>query len=98
MQQQQQQQQKPQRKVVVSGGGNKKRIIPQGKPREQELANPNKLRVISGRAKGMKIESPDVYLRPMMAKVSCVSLNMVRLFMMLILCPFFRFVLQSSVL
>lgn len=31
--------------------------------------NPNRLRIIAGTAKGKKINSPDVYLRPMMAKV-----------------------------
>jgi 16S rRNA (guanine966-N2)-methyltransferase len=46
-----------------------KRIIPQGKPRLQELNNPNRLRILGGIAKGRKIDSPDVYLRPMMSKV-----------------------------
>lgn len=46
-----------------------KRILPQGKPRVREIANPNKLRIIAGSARGKKIDSPDVYLRPMMAKV-----------------------------
>lgn len=46
-----------------------KRLIPQGKPKPQELNNPNKLRIIGGRVKGRKIDSPDVYLRPMMSKV-----------------------------
>ena len=41
----------------------------QGKPREKEIINPNKLRILGGVAKGKKIDSPDVYLRPMMAKV-----------------------------
>jgi len=52
-----------------SGGSGKKRIMDQGKPREQEISNPNRLRIIAGTAKGKKIDSPDVYLRPMMAKV-----------------------------
>lgn len=47
-----------------------KRIIPQGKPRLKELPNPNRLKIIGGKAKGLRIDSPDVYLRPMMAKVS----------------------------
>ena len=46
-----------------------KRLIPQGKPKPQELNNPNKLRILGGRVKGRKIDSPDVYLRPMMSKV-----------------------------
>lgn len=45
------------------------RIRPQGKPRDSSITNPNRLRIIAGLAKGKKIESPDVYLRPMMAKV-----------------------------
>lgn len=44
----------------------------QGKPREKEIINPNKLRILGGVAKGKKIDSPDVYLRPMMAKVCTV--------------------------
>jgi hypothetical protein len=36
----------------------------------KELPNPNKLKIIGGKAKGLRIDSPDVYLRPMMAKVS----------------------------
>lgn len=46
-----------------------KRIIPQGQPRSRELNNPNKLRIIGGTARGRKIDSPNVYLRPMMSKV-----------------------------
>jgi hypothetical protein len=42
----------------------------QGKEREPEILNPNRLRIIAGTAKGKKINSPDVYLRPMMAKVN----------------------------
>ena len=41
-----------------------------GKERSRELINPNRLRIMGGTAKGKKIDSPDVYLRPMMAKVS----------------------------
>lgn len=54
---------------IVSGGSGTKRIMSQGKEREREIINPNRLRVIAGSAKGKKIDSPDVYLRPMMAKV-----------------------------
>jgi 16S rRNA (guanine(966)-N(2))-methyltransferase RsmD len=43
--------------------------MPQGQAREKEIINPNRLRIIAGTAKGKKIDSPDVYLRPMMAKV-----------------------------
>lgn len=55
----------PPDKTSASG----KRILPQGQPRVQEIANPNRLKIIAGSAKGRKIDSPDVYLRPMMAKV-----------------------------
>jgi hypothetical protein len=47
--------------------------MPQGKERESEIMNPNKLRIVAGTAKGKKLESPKVYLRPMMAKVSVES-------------------------
>lgn len=46
--------------------------LSQGKmvPKERnELQNPNRLRITGGIRKGKKIDSPDVYLRPMMAKV-----------------------------
>lgn len=56
-------------KPVVSGGSGSKRVRAQGLPREQEIMNPNRLRIIAGTAKGKKIDSPNVYLRPMMAKV-----------------------------
>jgi 16S rRNA (guanine(966)-N(2))-methyltransferase RsmD len=52
-----------------SGGSGTKKIMNQGLAREQGINNPNKLRIIAGTAKGKKIESPDMYLRPMMAKV-----------------------------
>lgn len=51
------------------GSGATKRIRPQGDKRAQEISNPNKLRIIAGKARGKKIQSPDIYLRPMMAKV-----------------------------
>ena len=53
----------------ASGGSGRKKIMNQGQPRKQEISNPNRLRIIAGTAKGKKIDSPDVYLRPMMAKV-----------------------------
>ena len=52
-----------------SGSTGGKRILPQGQARVEEISNPNRLRIIGGSAKGKKIESPEVYLRPMMAKV-----------------------------
>ena len=57
------------RRAHGSGGSKGKRIMSQGKPREQDIINPNRLRIIGGSAKGKRIDSPDVYLRPMMAKV-----------------------------
>lgn len=41
----------------------------QGVKRKQDLINPNRLKITGGVARGMKIDSPDVYLRPMMSKV-----------------------------
>ena len=52
------------------GSARGKRVIrPQGKKRPEEMNNPNLLRIIAGSAKGKKILSPNVYLRPMMGKV-----------------------------
>jgi hypothetical protein len=55
---------------VASGGSGPKKISSQGQPRAVQLLNPNKLKIVGGTAKGKKIDSPDVYLRPMMAKVT----------------------------
>jgi hypothetical protein len=55
--------------IYKSGGTKGPKVMAQGKSREREIANPNRLRIIGGIAKGKKIDSPDVYLRPMMAKV-----------------------------
>ena len=55
--------------TTVSGGSGTKQVRQQGKQRKQEITNPNRLRIIGGSAKGKKIESPEVYLRPMMGKV-----------------------------
>lgn len=55
---------------VQSGGSGPKRISSQGQPRAIQLLNPNRLKIVGGSAKGKKIDSPDVYLRPMMAKVA----------------------------
>ena len=54
---------------VQSGGSGPKKLSSQGQPRAVQLLNPNRLKIIGGTAKGKKIDSPDVYLRPMMAKV-----------------------------
>lgn len=43
----------------------------QGKPiARDDIVNPNKLKIMGGTMRGRKIDSPDVYLRPMMAKVN----------------------------
>ena len=52
-----------------SGGSGPKKIQSQGQARAVQLLNPNRLKIVGGTAKGKKIDSPDVYLRPMMAKV-----------------------------
>lgn len=54
--------------TIKSGGMKSRQLSAQGLPKSQN-SNPNNLRIIGGSAKGKKIESPDVYLRPMMAKV-----------------------------
>jgi len=46
-----------------------RKVLNQGGERRQDLQNPNKLRIIAGTAKGKKLKSPEVYLRPMMSKV-----------------------------
>lgn len=56
-------------KYGASGGSGGKRIMNQGSAREKEIINPNRLKILGGVAKGKKIDSPDVYLRPMMGKV-----------------------------
>lgn len=58
---------------IRKSGGSKLssvRVMDQGKPSSRpEIANANRLKIVGGTAKGRKIDSPDVYLRPMMAKV-----------------------------
>ena len=56
-------------KPILSGGSGPKKIMNQGQTRANQIANPNRLKIIAGTAKGKKLESPNVYLRPMMAKV-----------------------------
>ena len=60
---------------MQSGGSGPKRISSQGQPRAIQLLNPNRLKIVGGTAKGKKIDSPDVYLRPMMAKVRMTGLK-----------------------
>ena len=56
-------------KVPGSGGSANPRLRPQGKAREAGLNNPSMLKIAGGSAKGRRLDSPDVYLRPMMGKV-----------------------------
>ena len=51
-------------KSIYSGGSGQAKVMEQGKKREREIINPSRLRIIGGVAKGKKINSPDVYLRP----------------------------------
>lgn len=51
------------------GGSQNPRLRPQGKAREAGLNNPSMLRISAGSAKGRRLDSPSVYLRPMMGKV-----------------------------
>ena len=56
-------------KPVVGGTGRTKKVRPQGEQREVSINNAARLKVAGGVAKGRRLESPDVFLRPMMAKV-----------------------------
>lgn len=52
------------------GGSDKAQLRPQGKSRDsQRYNNPSNLRILGGSVRGRKLESPNVYLRPMMGKV-----------------------------
>jgi 16S rRNA (guanine(966)-N(2))-methyltransferase RsmD len=53
----------------VVGGSSNPRLRPQGKAREAGLNNPSNIKIIGGSARGRRLDSPQVYLRPMMAKV-----------------------------
>lgn len=55
--------------VKTRGGSANPRLRPQGKAREAGLNNPSMLRIAAGTAKGRRLDSPNVYLRPMMGKV-----------------------------
>jgi len=56
-------------KVKGSGGNSNPRLRPQGKEREEGMNNPSRIRISAGTARGRRLDSPDVYLRPMMGKV-----------------------------
>ena len=51
------------------GGSKPRRRSNQGKALEAGMTNPSRLRVMGGSAKGRRLDSPDVQLRPMMGKV-----------------------------
>jgi 16S rRNA (guanine966-N2)-methyltransferase len=53
----------------IAGGSANPRLRPQGKSRETGLNNPSMLKILGGIAKGRRLDSPTVYLRPMMGKV-----------------------------
>ncbi|KAL3826525.1 hypothetical protein ACHAXA_004362 [Cyclostephanos tholiformis] len=53
-----------------AGGSNASLLLPQGQSRDSgRYNNPSNLRVLGGSVRGRKLESPNVYLRPMMGKV-----------------------------
>jgi len=52
-----------------SGGSMNPKLRPQGKAREAGLNNPSNLKIFGGTARGRRLDSPSVYLRPMMGKV-----------------------------
>lgn len=52
-----------------TSGGSKSRVRAQGTMRDDFVNNPANLKILGGSARGRKLDSPDVYLRPMMGKV-----------------------------
>jgi 16S rRNA (guanine(966)-N(2))-methyltransferase RsmD len=56
-------------KTPGAGGSSNPRLRPQGKAREMGMNNPSMLRIAGGSARGKRLDSPNVYLRPMMGKV-----------------------------
>lgn len=52
-----------------TGGSANPKLRPQGKAREAGLNNPSNLKIFGGTARGRRLDSPSVYLRPMMGKV-----------------------------
>lgn len=53
----------------TAGGSANPKLRPQGKAREAGLNNPSNLKIFGGTARGRRLDSPSVYLRPMMGKV-----------------------------
>jgi hypothetical protein len=56
-----------------AGGSASPKLRPQGKARAAGLNNPSNLKILGGIARGRRLDSPEVYLRPMMGKVREVS-------------------------
>jgi len=56
-------------KTKRKGGTAGPALRAQGKARAEGLNNPSNLKILGGVARGRKLRSPDVYLRPMMGKV-----------------------------
>ena len=52
-----------------AGGSSSPKLRPQGKRRAEGLNNPSNLKILGGIARGRRLDSPEVYLRPMMGKV-----------------------------
>jgi len=51
------------------GGSKPRRKMMQGRAHELGMNNPSRLRILGGTARGRRLDSPAVYLRPMMGKV-----------------------------
>ena len=56
------------------GGSTSPTLRPQGKDRAEGINNPSNLKILGGTARGRRLDSPEVYLRPMMGKVREVSI------------------------
>jgi 16S rRNA (guanine(966)-N(2))-methyltransferase RsmD len=56
-------------KLKRKGGSGGPQLRAQGKARAEGLNNPSNLKILGGVARGRKLSSPEVYLRPMMGKV-----------------------------
>lgn len=57
------------KKKNKAGGSSSPTLRPQGKARAAGINNPSNLKILGGTARGRRLNSPDVYLRPMMGKV-----------------------------
>ena len=55
--------------ISSAGGSANPRLRPQGQARTAGLNNPSNLKIFGGTARGRRLDSPSVYLRPMMGKV-----------------------------